>query len=139
MATILISGGARTSQEIMRRLINASVSAVKRGMTETRNALRPTVAKDTGALRQSIDQMFDRQSIKIVGARSTLTIEFKQSDVRLSYAQYHINPGGRFSSYRNPTTEGTKPVNKFNVDRDLKTNIEKALPIELIRQGVRVV
>lgn len=116
---------------------------IKRAITDAAKAtldeLLPSVAKLTGAMRESINNMFMQQVAGIPGFED-FNIDFSRPLVETPfYLRYHdidweLNPAFE-DGYKNPTTRGTKPFEEDDFNFQLKTKFARNMVIEFVAQG----
>ena len=115
------------------------------GVSITIAELLGFVASDTGQLSREVKSSYDDQVDTQRGA-DIITIKFDRAEIIANvvsptgepYAEFHINPGGSFISYQNPTTSGTRPINEFEWNEAVADNIEAILPFEMVKEGLIV-
>ena len=104
--------------------------AIAQAFEDTIQQILPTVALKTGALRRGFQEMMHRQLGLVLSTITTnsgsLTIRFDYITTPF-YAKYHIyGPHGEATrtSYKNPTTAGTKPLQELDVIMLLQKNVQ---------------
>ena len=127
-------------------IVRAAATAVKTGQKQTINELLPTVAKKSGEMRKTVEKAFDVKSFELVVNRETRTIKIRldrlgKKDLSAThYAKYHFHPGSKFgSSYKDPTTEGTRPQDTRQWRRVFTKNVNAAIPSAFKKQGITAI
>ena len=146
-AGIRIRSGSVPSEKIAEVVQGAKDRAVLLGVSATIAQLLPSVAFKTGQLAREVKSSYDDQVTTQAGA-DIITIKFERDIIianvigpppnNIPYAEFHINPGGSFISYQNPTSPGTKPINEFEWNEAVADNIEAILPFEMVKEGLVV-
>jgi len=125
--------GEKTRQKNLR----LTIKRVKSADIKTRNKLIGTVAKKTGLFRRGVDAAMQKEITKLTEARGNVfNISLKKGSVEAidpitgyDYAKPHTHPGSKYgSSYKKPTTPGTKPLDVRVWNRLLAKNIKANLP-----------
>ncbi len=144
-AGIKILSGSVPSDKVLETVKRAKDRAVLLGVSATIAELLGFVASDTGELSRKVKSSYDTQ-VDTQRSKDVITIKFDRNTIiadvvspsGVHYAEFHINPGGEFISYRNPTTPGTRPINEFEWNETIADNIEAILPFEMIKEGLIV-
>ena len=111
-----------------------TAKAVIRAEQKTERELLPTVAFKKGALRKGVKKAglasVHRMTAMAINNRDTIKITFRKGDVtEPDYGKYHIHPGSKYgSTYQEPTTLGTFPLDTRTWNRRLAKNIIEELP-----------
>ncbi len=142
---IKVLSGSVPSEKILETVQRAKDRAVLLGVSATIAELLGFVASDTGQLSREVKKSYDAQVDTQRGA-DVITIKFDRdviianvvSPTGQRYAEFHINPGGSFISYRDPTTPGTRPINEIEWNETVADNIEDILPFEMVKEGLIV-
>ncbi len=118
---------------------NAIIKMMRRGIASTLLEVIPQVAKKTGVMRSSIEQMLIFQSINL-DTRQGFKILFDRNVVidppylRLHDIEWELNP--KFAGgYKAPTTLGTKPFSEQEIFDILYVELVKHLISEFIAKG----
>ncbi len=144
-AGIRVLSGSVPSEKVAETVQRAKDRAVLIGVSATIAELLGFVASDTGQLSREVKSSYDAQVDNQRGA-DIITIKFDRdtiianvvSPAGVAYAEFHINPGGSFISYQNPTTPQTRPINEFEWNETVADNIEGILPFEMVKEGLIV-
>ncbi len=139
------SGRVEGTAKIKEAVQRAKDRAVLLGVSSTLAKLLNKVAFKTGKLSREVKTSYDNQVTRQAGL-DEITISFDRNHIRaevkntsgFSYGILHVNPGGDFISYRDPTTPGTKPIEEFEWNETVANEIEAIIPGEMIKEGLVV-
>ena len=140
---IVKSGNNLSGKKIIEAVHRGKKRAVSNGIVRTLAKLLGDVAFKEGHLSKSVEESYTEQIPE--SGEPTLTIKFDRDtiDVKVAskskgsdYSVFHINPGGTFSHYDDPTTTGTRPINEFEWNETIADEIERLIPNELRKEGL---
>ena len=144
-AGIRVLSGSVPSDKILETVQRAKDRAVQLGISASIAQLLGDVAFKTGLLSREVRRSYDTQVDGQRGA-DVITIKFDRdviianvvSPEGIAYAKFHINPGGSFISYENPSSPSTRPIEEFEWNEAIADNIEDILPFEMVKEGLIV-
>ena len=143
------SGRVAGTKAIKKAVQTAKDRAIILGVSTTLSQLLNAVAFDSGLLAGEVKTSYDNQ-VKRQRGFNEITIAFDRDhiiakvkvqegkNIGFSYGILHVNPGGEFISYQEPTTPGTKPIEEFEWNETVANNIEALIPMEMIKEGLVV-
>ena len=139
------SGRVAGTKKIKEAVQRAKDRAVLLGVSSTLAKLLNTVAFKSGKLSREVKTSYDNQ-INLQKGLDEITISFDRGHIiaevktedGFSYGILHVNPGGEFVSYQDPTTPGTKPIEEFEWNETVADEIESLIPNEMIKEGLVV-
>ena len=139
------SGRVAGTKKIKEAVQRAKDRAVLLGVSSTLAKLLNKVAFKKGKLSNEVKTSYDNQITRQKGF-DEITIAFDRNHIiakvknekGYSYGILHVNPGGEFISYQDPTTPGTKPIEEFEWNEMVANEIEAIIPGEMIKEGLVV-
>lgn len=107
-----------SKQEAFALLSTITIRAGRQAARKTVTQYEPTVAQKTGALRDGYAAELTQAFNNAISRSKNLSIRMNRADIRqflvnaTDYAEHHIDgaPKTGASTYKNPTTPGTKPI-----------------------------
>ena len=135
MSIVLTSGNVKGGDIVMSAVNRGVLLGIENGVIKALEQWSPTVAQRTGkmkravefATRQVLTQALNQEAQRIVISGSQIR-QILESIV--AYSQFHWTDGPFGSSYKEPFTPGTKPMNLFDL---------KKIAVPLIRSEIDIV
>lgn len=143
---IRIKSGRVPAEDIKEAVQRAKDRAVLLGVSSMLAKHLGGVAFKSGRLASETKKSYDNQ-VSTQKGLDIMVIKLDRGHIQAkvvdpktgeSYGEYHINPGGEFISYKNPTTPGTEPINEYEWNESVADEIEALLPAEMIKEGLIV-
>ena len=147
MSISFVSGSVTGKEKIEGNMRQAMSTGLYLATTKAhKQDIKPTVAKDTGALRRRVGIKLAQAALK-AGRKGRYKITMTFDSVLLNlfksryYAKYHIRESADFKfvgGYKRPTTPGTKPISGKAIMRFIKRRIQREISRELRKRGLWV-
>lgn len=143
MSTLTSGSRKVTPQQLRVLALGAVRRGTRAGINKAIDEYLPHVAKEHGALRETLKIMLLEQVVfKGNAAQISITFDEGRMISLLDYSEYHIDGKpwhpGDVSNYTNPKIPGTRPIQKKEIMGDIKTESNEQIRIELKALGLGV-